>query len=127
MRLPHQFAVYTTLRILKPKVLIESGVWRGFVSKLIRKISPDVHIISLDPVCRVEDTSSSNHEIMCGPNFKDFKHWASGGKPLTKAQRLFYLMIIRADIFVHCRHAILDLSILCWKIIFLLELVTIVL
>jgi hypothetical protein len=45
-------------------ILIESGVWRGFVSKLIRKISPDVHIISLDPVCRVEDTSSSNHEIM---------------------------------------------------------------
>ena len=27
MRLPHQFAVYTTLRILKPKVVIESGVW----------------------------------------------------------------------------------------------------
>ena len=88
MRLPHQFAVYTTLRILKPKVVIESGVWRGFVSKLIRKISPDVHIISLDPVCRMEDTSSSNHEIMCGPNFKDFKTLGERWKAIDKSTAL---------------------------------------
>lgn len=88
MRLPHQFAVYTTLRILKPKVVIESGVWRGFVSKLIRKMSPDVHIISLDAVCRMEDTSSPNHEIMCGQNFKDFKKMGERWKTIDKSTAL---------------------------------------
>jgi hypothetical protein len=40
MRLPHQFAVYTVLRLLQPKIVIESGVWNGVVTKVIRKTLP---------------------------------------------------------------------------------------
>ena len=44
------FTLYISLKNLKPKVVIESGVWNGLSTKLIRKVlGDDVIIICLDP------------------------------------------------------------------------------
>jgi hypothetical protein len=50
MAAPDMFTLYYMLKTLKPTVVIESGVWNGLSTKLIRKtIGPDATIICLDP------------------------------------------------------------------------------
>lgn len=88
MRLPHQFAVYTVLRLLQPKIVIESGVWNGVVTKVIRKTLPKAYIISVDPSCRTKEQSSDNHEVICGKNFKDFKYMSARWSTIDKEHTL---------------------------------------
>ena len=45
---PHMFALYFILKKIKPKLIIESGVFRGQSSWLIEKTCPDSKIISID-------------------------------------------------------------------------------
>lgn len=49
MGAPDLFSLYFVLNKLKPKVVVESGVWNGISTKLIRKVLPESIIISLDP------------------------------------------------------------------------------
>lgn len=49
MGAPDLFTLYLVLDTLKPSILIESGVWNGISTKLIRKILPDSTIFCLDP------------------------------------------------------------------------------
>jgi hypothetical protein len=50
MASPDMFTLFFTLKKINPKVVIESGVWNGLSTKLIRKtLGPDVIIICLDP------------------------------------------------------------------------------
>lgn len=49
MASPGLFTLYLVLDSIKPKVVVESGVWNGISTKLIRKILPDATIICLDP------------------------------------------------------------------------------
>ena len=90
MRLAHQYAVYSTLVALRPTTVIESGVWNGIVTRMIRAALPDARIISLDPACRFEPAETavhradgrkltyptmplpSRHEYLCGHDFVDF-------------------------------------------------------
>ena len=89
MRLPDLFTFYHTLKQLQPKVVIESGVFKGVSTKLIRETLPDVQIICIDPD---EETlkhgfvdSSEKTKYYTGKNFIDFNDidWSSIDKENT--------------------------------------------
>ena len=48
MMFPHMFATFFILRKLKPKLVIESGVYKGQSTWLIVKSVPDAEILSID-------------------------------------------------------------------------------
>jgi len=48
MLFPHMFALYFILKKIKPKLIIESGVYRGQSTWLIEKTCPKSEIISID-------------------------------------------------------------------------------
>ena len=48
MRVEHCFALYCFLKTLKPKHVIESGIWRGQTTWLIKKTIEDVDLYSID-------------------------------------------------------------------------------
>jgi len=45
---PHLFNTWYALKTLKPKLVIESGVWKGLGTWVIRKAVPDSKVISID-------------------------------------------------------------------------------
>lgn len=48
MRAPHAFASYFMLKTMQPKVIIESGVWKGQGTWLFEQACPHARIICLD-------------------------------------------------------------------------------
>ena len=72
MKVPDMFSLYFLLKKLRPSVVIESGVWNGQSTKLIRETLEDVKIISLDPR-PIEGYIDENTTYYVGDNFKDFK------------------------------------------------------
>lgn len=74
--LPDLFTLFLVLDILKPKVVVESGVWNGVCTKVIRKTLPDATIFCLDPrdvpSYGFKD-DSSNTIYYTGSDFKDFE------------------------------------------------------
>tara|TARA_R110000868_G_scaffold265860_2_gene524746 strand:+ start:2373 stop:3134 length:762 start_codon:yes stop_codon:yes gene_type:complete len=50
MKSPHMFPAWFIIKQLKPKYLIESGVWKGLGTWFFEQASPDTKIISIDPV-----------------------------------------------------------------------------
>lgn len=48
MKSPHLFNTWYALRQLKPKVVIESGVWKGLGTWIIEQAVPEAKIISID-------------------------------------------------------------------------------
>ena len=76
----HQFAVWCTVRKLKPLHIIESGIYRGFLSWMMRQAAPNAQLIFIDPgpSLRWKDNHSDT-VYMTNKNFKDFKDvdWAS--------------------------------------------------
>ena len=71
------FSLHIALKKIKPRVVIESGVWHGASTELIRKtVGPDVIIISIDPL-EVPHTGWKDTNIntiyYTGTNFIDFK------------------------------------------------------
>tara|TARA_R110000824_G_scaffold329779_2_gene516501 strand:- start:2011 stop:2763 length:753 start_codon:yes stop_codon:yes gene_type:complete len=49
MKSPHMFPAWFIVKHLKPKYLIESGVWKGLGTWFFEKASPNTQIISIDP------------------------------------------------------------------------------
>ena len=90
MRLPHQYAIFSILNNLRPTTVIESGVWRGKTTQLIRKVLPQAHIISLDPSCNFKH-QAHNHTIFCGKNFKDLKDLGALWRTLNMSSALLIL------------------------------------
>lgn len=72
MKVPDMFSLYFLLKKLRPSVVIESGVWNGQSTKLIRETLEDVKIISLDPR-PIEGYIDENTTYYVGDTFKDFK------------------------------------------------------
>ena len=76
----HQFAVWCTVRKLKPLHIIESGIYRGLLSWMMRQAAPNAQLIFIDPgpSLRWKDNHSDT-VYMTNKNFKDFKDvdWAS--------------------------------------------------
>ncbi len=50
MQFPHMFAVWSLCRMLQPRTIVESGVWRGAGTWLLRRAAPDAHIVAIEPV-----------------------------------------------------------------------------
>ena len=50
MRAPHMFLTWFILQRLRPRVVVESGVWLGLGTWLIEKACPEAQIVCLDPV-----------------------------------------------------------------------------
>ncbi len=75
MGAPDLFTLWFILNKYKPKVVVESGVWNGLSTKLIRRTLPDCKLICLDPrdipVSGYKDESASTEYYM-GHEFKDF-------------------------------------------------------
>ena len=75
MGAPDLFSLWFILKTYNPKVVVESGVWNGISTKLIRKTLPTATIICLDPrnvpVDGYSDTSDKTI-YYTGSNFKDF-------------------------------------------------------
>tara|TARA_B110000211_G_scaffold234575_1_gene304833 strand:+ start:1139 stop:1906 length:768 start_codon:yes stop_codon:yes gene_type:complete len=72
------FSLHFALKQIKPKVVIESGVWHGASTELIRKtVGKDVTIISIDPM-EIPPTgwkdTNCNTIYYTGKNFVDFKN-----------------------------------------------------
>lgn len=70
------FSLYYALTIIKPTVVIESGIFEGLSTKLIRKtVGNDCKIICIDPndkISKFKDTNK-NTTYYVGKNFVDFK------------------------------------------------------
>ena len=49
MKSPHMFPAWYMMKKIKPKFLIESGVWKGLGTWFLQIASPDTKIISIDP------------------------------------------------------------------------------
>jgi hypothetical protein len=49
MKFPHMFLAWYLIKKIKPKFLIESGVWRGLGTWFIEQASPNTKIFSIDP------------------------------------------------------------------------------
>ena len=48
----HQFGLWCIMRFLKPKHIIESGVFRGLGTWIMRQAAPSAQIIVIDPSVR---------------------------------------------------------------------------
>jgi len=94
MGAPDLFSLYFILNKFKPKVVVESGVWNGISTKLIRKVLPDSIIICLDPREIPSSGFKDNNKntfYYLGNEFIDFKDFTPlnishvrNGMPLAK-------------------------------------------
>ena len=60
MKSGHMFPAWYVVKKLKPKYLIESGVWKGLGTWFFEKASPDTKIISIDPAPHFRVYTSPN-------------------------------------------------------------------
>jgi len=60
MKSAHMFPAWFIVRQMKPKYLIESGVWKGLGTWFFEKASPKTKIISIDPQPRFRVYTSPN-------------------------------------------------------------------
>lgn len=77
MGAPDLFSLWFILNKYKPKIVIESGVWKGISTLLIRKTLPDCKIICLDPRNIVEQGYKDNNNntlYHLGYDFIDFEN-----------------------------------------------------
>ena len=49
MGINHSFALYSVLRAIEPKLVVESGVYKGHSTFIIEKAVPNAQIVSIDP------------------------------------------------------------------------------
>jgi len=77
MGIPDLFTFWFILNKYKPKLVVESGVWNGISTYLIRKTLPDCNIICLDPRIIPSYGYTDNNvktTYFLGNNFIDFKN-----------------------------------------------------
>jgi hypothetical protein len=75
MKAPDMFTLFWTCRTLKPNVVVESGVWRGQSTWLIREVcGANATIICLDPRQNTHGwvDASPRTTYLMGPSFVDF-------------------------------------------------------
>lgn len=62
MKSTHCFFAWFALKKIKPTLVIESGVWRGQSTWLIRQACPDAKIVALDPMPQVRHVTLDDAE-----------------------------------------------------------------
>lgn len=73
MKSPDMFTMYVMLKELKPDVVVESGVWKGQGTKIIREaVGEDCKIICLEPRILFGYQDDGDTEYYMGEDFKDF-------------------------------------------------------
>lgn len=73
MKSPDMFTMYVMLKEIKPDVVIESGVWKGQGTKIIREaVGEDCKIICLEPRVLFGYQDDGYTEYHMGEDFKDF-------------------------------------------------------
>ena len=73
--LMHQFAMWCVVRMLRPRHIIESGIWNGRGTWLLRQAAPDAQLILLDPSPQqpmIYIDNSSDSLYFTNSNFRDF-------------------------------------------------------
>jgi hypothetical protein len=50
MRFPHMFSTFCLLKNIQPKLIIESGVWKGYGTWLFEQVCPDAKFICIEPM-----------------------------------------------------------------------------
>ncbi|RZD41515.1 MAG: hypothetical protein CXT73_04830, partial [Methanobacteriota archaeon] len=74
MKSPDMFTMYVMLKELQPEVVIESGVWKGQGTKIIREaVGEDCKIICLEPRTLYGWQDDGNTEYYLGEDFVDFE------------------------------------------------------
>lgn len=73
-QLPHQFALWATIKLLQPETIIESGVFLGHASWLMRQAAPKARMILLEPRGHaIEYRDLHNDTVyLTGKKFVDF-------------------------------------------------------
>ena len=86
IRFDHAFALWYTLQQLQPETVIESGVWNGQATWIIRQALPFARIICVDPSDR-QKVKHAGVEYMTGINFVDIAktQWKLKGVNPTRA------------------------------------------
>ena len=73
--LMHQFAIWCLVRHLNPRHIIESGVWRGLGTWILRQAAPDAQLIMLDPNSKMRlwyVDNKTDSLYLTGEKFRDF-------------------------------------------------------
>lgn len=85
----HSFALWYTLRQVQPKIIIESGAFKGHGTWLMRQALPHARIISVDP--RGPTHRLPGVEYLIGKSFRDFGEidWVARG--VDPAETLVFL------------------------------------
>jgi len=77
MKINDMFSLYFLLTRMKPAVVVESGIWKGYSTKIIRKtVGDDVKIVCLDPLDITKDgfrDDNVNTTYLIGAAFVDFE------------------------------------------------------
>lgn len=50
MQFPHMFGAYCLMKMLNPKLIIESGVWKGYSTWLFEQTCPDAKFVCIEPM-----------------------------------------------------------------------------
>jgi len=106
MKINDMFSFYFLLKKLQPEYIIESGVWNGFSTKLIRKtLGNDCKIICLDPRNISPNgykDNNCNTRYFLNNNFIDFKDFNLIGFNLDKTLCFFDDHQNAAQRLIHC-------------------------
>ena len=72
--LMHQFGLWCLLRRLKPKYVIESGIFRGLGTWILRQACPSARLIMLDPAAKELSYTDQHPDTLyfTGDKFRDF-------------------------------------------------------
>ena len=98
MSINDMFSFYFLLKKIMPKIIIESGIWNGLSTKLIRKTLGDsVIIICLDPRDIPEygfKDNNKNTYYFTGKHFIDFNNFKRVMNTYTDIQSIAKLKIL---------------------------------
>ncbi len=70
----HSFALWKMLRLLKPELVVESGIWKGHSTWLIEIAVPNTKIISFDPDLSMRQYISPN--VIYAENDFQYYDWS---------------------------------------------------
>jgi len=113
MMFPQMFGLFYILKILKPKFVVESGIWKGQSTWLIEKVLHNAKVISIDvKLDKREYISKSKNVTYTNKDFKSLNF-----KNFSKKNSLVFLTTTKTILIELFSVISLDLKIFCLTII----------